>query len=221
MADPVNVELQAALEVVLAQLRAMDTTAQVAALNAIRTALHTAGPFAQEPVDLVLWVPNTDVRANDYNPNVVAPKEFQLLVRSIEADGYTQPIVGWPQEQGFEVVDGFHRHRVGKEVGAIRERVHGFLPIVEIQETQAGRNDRIASTIRHNRARGQHRVAAMSDLVVDLARRGWTDVRIAKELGMSADEVLRLKQVTGLASAFADHQFSKAWEPVEVEEADP
>lgn len=112
----------------------------------------------------------------------------------------------------YEVIDGFHRHRVGKECPDIQEKVHGYLPIVQIRETQEGRNDRMASTIRHNRARGKHKVEAMSDIVVELKRRFWSDERIAKELGMDADEVLRLQQVTGLSGLFADREFSEAWD---------
>lgn len=158
------------------------------------------------------WVKNDRVHANDYNPNSVAPPEMELLRHSIASDGYTQPIVSMPHDDAFEVIDGFHRHRVGKECQDIQARVHGYLPLVEIRETQDGRNDRMAATIRHNRARGTHKVEAMSDIVVELKRRFWSDDRIAKELGMEPDEVLRLQQVTGLASIFADREFSEAWE---------
>ena len=112
----------------------------------------------------------------------------------------------------YEVVDGFHRNRVGKEYADIRERIHGYLPIVVINNDREDKGDRIASTIRHNRARGKHKVEAMSDIVVELKRRNWSDKKIAKELGMDADEVLRLSQITGLAEMFADKDFSQAWE---------
>ena len=127
-------------------------------------------------------------------------------------DGYTQPIVAWPAEDGFEVVDGFHRNRVGREVGAVRKRVRGRLPISVINPERTAKEDRIAATIRHNRARGVHQVDAMSDIVLDLARRNRSDEWIAKELGMEPDEVLRLKQVTAMAELFADREFSEAWE---------
>lgn len=158
------------------------------------------------PVSRVRWVAADSVRANDYNPNSVAAPEMQLLRLSIEADGYTQPIVVWETEDGYEVVDGFHRHLIGKEMGLTH------LPVVVINPDRTDKGDRIASTIRHNRARGKHRVDAMSEIVQDLARRNWSDKRIAKELGMDADEVLRLKQITGLAEMFADREFSEAWE---------
>jgi ParB-like chromosome segregation protein Spo0J len=160
------------------------------------------------PVSKVLWVAADLVQANDYNPNSVAPPEMRLLELSIEQDGYTQPIVAWLRDDGvYEVVDGFHRHRVGKEKLKL-----SHLPVVVINASRQEKSDRIASTIRHNRARGKHAVSAMSDIVQELARRNWSDAKIAKELGMDADEVLRLKQISGLAEMFADQEFSEAWE---------
>lgn len=185
---------------------------RVEALNAVRAVIHEASPFASEPVDCVRWVPATTVTANDYNPNSVAPPEMKLLATSILADGYTQPIVGNAEGDQIVVVDGFHRHRVGREVKKVRERVRGYLPVVQIRTEQGGRQERMASTIRHNRARGQHSVEKMSEIVGELAKKGWTDEKIANELGMDADEVLRLKQITGLAELFADRAFSEAWE---------
>jgi len=185
---------------------------RVDAINKIRAMIHAISPFKTEPVDYVRWVKNTDVHSNDYNPNSVAPPEMELLRLSIAADGYTQPIVSMPAEGSYEVVDGFHRHRVGKECSDIQERVHGYLPLVQINTDRHDKSDRMAATIRHNRARGKHKVEAMSDIVVELKRRFWSDEKIATELGMEADEVLRLQQVTGLASIFADRAFSEAWE---------
>lgn len=186
---------------------------RIDAINAIRTALVQHSPMRREPVDCVIWVPADQLHANDYNPNVVAPPEMRLLQLSIMADGYTQPIVAWPDgDDSYEVVDGFHRNRVGREVGAVRKRVRGRLPIAVINADRTAAEDRVAATIRHNRARGVHQVDAMSDIVLDLARRGRSDEWIARELGMEPDEVLRLKQVTGLAELFADRDFSEAWE---------
>lgn len=186
---------------------------RIQAINEIKIALHEISPFKSEPVDCVLWVKNNLVGANDYNPNSVAPPEMKLLAHSIGEDGYTQPIVSWKREDDVhEVVDGFHRHRVGKEVAEITERVHGYLPLVVINNNRLDKNDRMASTIRHNRARGEHRVESMAEIVVELKRRFWDNQKIAKELGMDADEVLRLQQVTGLASLFQDSEFSQAWE---------
>jgi ParB-like chromosome segregation protein Spo0J len=188
-----------------------DIDERIKFINELRLAIHEASPFKSEPVDLVQWVKNDVVHANDYNPNSVAPPEMELLETSIMADGYTQPIVTWPNN-GFEVVDGFHRHRVGKESATVNQRIHGYLPVVVINSSQQDLGDRMAATIRHNRARGKHKVESMSEIVVELKRRFWSDEKIAKELGMEADEVLRLQQITGLASLFTDHNFSEAWE---------
>ena len=158
------------------------------------------------PVSQVRWVRIDTVTANDYNPNAVAPPEMKLLEISIINDGFTQPIVVWQTDDGFEVVDGFHRHLVGQKIGMTH------LPVVVINTDRSERTDRIASTIRHNRARGKHQIDAMSDIVQELARRNWSEKKIAKELGMEPDEVLRLKQITGLAEMFADDEFTEAWE---------
>lgn len=161
----------------------------------------------KHPISHVKWVPVDLVQANDYNPNSVAPPEMQLLEHSIRSDNYTQPIVTWLREDGiYEVVDGFHRHLVGKKLG------FSHLPVVVINNDRADKGDRISATIRHNRARGKHRVDAMSEIIVDLSRRNWSDEKISKELGMEQDEVLRLKQVSGLAELFQDEEFSEAWE---------
>jgi ParB-like chromosome segregation protein Spo0J len=193
-------------------LRQLDLASRVHAINAIRQALHKFSPFASEPVDCVQWVPLDEVIANDYNPNSVAPPEMKLLEHSITEDGYTQPIVAWKHDGVYEVVDGFHRNRVGRESISVKTRVHGYLPLSIINDSRLDRSDRIASTIRHNRARGKHKVEAMSDIVVELKRRNWSDQKISKELGMDPDEVLRLCQITGLAEVFANQEFSKAWD---------
>lgn len=203
------------------QLDGEPLESRIETINAIRRELHRYSPFAQEPVDCVLWVPAGNVTANDYNPNAVAPPEMRLLEHSITEDGYTQPIVAWSKGDVFEVVDGFHRHRVGRESVTVRKRVHGHLPLAVINSEREDRNDRIAATIRHNRARGKHQVAKMSDIVVELKRRNWTSERICKELGMEEDEVLRLCQITGLAELFSDQEFSQSWTADgEITEAD-
>ena len=159
------------------------------------------------PVNSVTWVPSEKVFANDYNPNKVAKPEMDLLRISIKADGFTQPIVVWRTDDGYEVIDGFHRHMVGKEMGLPE------LPVVVVNEGSTSKPDRMASTIRHNRARGKHQIGSMSDIVVELSRRNWSDRKIANELGMDQDEVLRLKQITGLADLFAEEEFSESWDP--------
>jgi len=195
-----------------------DEAAKVDAVNELRSEIHKYSPFASEPVDFVKWVKVDCVDANDYNPNSVAPPEMELLRRSIDHDGYTQPVVTWESDEGREVVDGFHRTRVCKECESVQERVHGYLPVVTIRSDCEDRSDRIAATIRHNRARGKHQVEAMSDIVTELKRRNWTDKRIAKELGMDEDEILRLCQITGLSELFENQDFSRAWEIGEIDD---
>lgn len=207
-----TLDLVTEIKLLVSLLSELETEERVSAINDIRAAIHEVSPFAGEPVDYVRWVPGGDVAANDYNPNSVAPPEMELLRVSIMADGYTQPIVTHAEDAGLVVVDGFHRNRVGKECSDVRERVHGYLPVVQIKATQTDRGDRMAATIRHNRARGKHRVEAMSEIIVELKRRFWSDEKIATQLGMEPDEVLRLAQITGLASLFASRDFSEAWE---------
>lgn len=223
ISQPFADQIVADAESVFGNLQDLDMQDRVETLNRIRLALAQFSPFKDEPVDSVQWVKAELVGANDYNPNSVAPPEMKLLEHSITEDGYTQPIVAWAREGAFEVVDGFHRHRVGKESATVRTRVHGYLPIVAINGAREDKGDRMAATIRHNRARGEHRVESMAEIVVELKRRFWSDEKIATELGMEADEVLRLTQVTGLAGLFADRAFSEAWEAdtfIEVEGAD-
>lgn len=205
-------EIVAAAVAVFAKLADLEEQEQIDAINDIRQALHEVSPMRGEPVDCVLWVRAEDVVANDYNPNSVAPPEMELLRLSIDADGYTQPIVTYPEGATRTVIDGFHRSRVGKEFETVRARVKGRLPVTSIRPDREERNNRIASTIRHNRARGKHGVEAMAQIVMELTRRNWTEARIAKELGMQPDEVLRLRQITGLAEMFAHREFSEAWE---------
>lgn len=180
-------------------------------INRIKLALHEISPMKNEPIDCVLWVKNESVHANDYNPNKVAPPEMELLELSIMNDGYTQPIVTWKNEDNNEVIDGFHRNRVGKESPIIKKRINGHLPIVSINKERTNKNDRIASTIRHNRARGKHQIDAMSEIVIELKNRNWSNEKIAKQLGMDAEEVLRLCQISGLEHLFSDKDFSRAW----------
>jgi len=187
-------------------------------INHIRSKLHDMSPFKDEPVDFVRWVKNTDVISNDYNPNKVAPPEMKLLELSIMNDGYTQPIVSWSNEEKgkVEVIDGFHRNRVGRESPVVSNRVKGFLPVVDIRKEQSSKSDRMASTIRHNRARGKHQVDAMSEIVIELKNRNWRNARIAKELGMNEEEVLRLCQISGIEHLFNDQDFSRAWNSYDV-----
>jgi ParB-like chromosome segregation protein Spo0J len=194
------------------ELTALPEDERIEVINQVRLALHQASPFSNEPVDCVLWVRADTVDANEYNPNKVAPPEMRLLEHSVAEDGYTQPVVTWMDGERREVVDGFHRRRVGLESKAVRRRVRGYLPVTTVNQDRTDKGDRMAATIRHNRARGKHQVQGMSEIVVELSRRNWSDRRIAKELGMDPDEVLRLKQISGLTEMFADAEFSEAWE---------
>jgi ParB-like chromosome segregation protein Spo0J len=202
----------------ISRMSLLDMETKINVINEIKIKLHDASPFKKEPVDCVLWVKNDEVVANDYNPNKVAPPEMELLEVSIMNDGYTQPIVTWNsvEKNKIEVIDGFHRTRVGKESNVVNNRVMGYLPVVDIRKEQSGKNDRIASTIRHNRARGKHQVDAMSEIVIELKNRNWSNKRISKQLGMDEEEVLRLCQVSGLEHLFSDDDFSKAWESSDV-----
>lgn len=205
------------LESVFGELDKLPLKEKVEAINAVRLAIHKHSPFKTEPVDCVQWVPNTKVTANEYNPNTVAPPEMKLLELSIENDGYTQPIVSWSRDGVYEVIDGFHRHRVGKESKPIQKRISGYLPLVVINSERTELSDRMASTIRHNRARGKHGVDSMSDIVVELKKRNRSEDWIAKHLGMDPDEVLRLCQVSGLVEMFSNTEFSQSWD-IEVKD---
>lgn len=197
---------------ILKKIESLSADEIIDASNKVKLYLHSISPLKAEPVDCVLWVKGEDVFANDYNPNSVAPPEMDLLRTSIMEDGYTQPIVTFKTENGNEVIDGFHRNRVGKECEEVNKRIMGYLPIVKINNEREDKGDRIAATIRHNRARGKHKVDSMSDIVLELKRRNWSDKKIAKQLGMDQDEILRLTQLGGLAEMFADREFSQAWE---------
>ncbi len=181
-------------------------------INKVKVALNAVSPMKDHPIDLVLWVPIEEVRRNDYNPNSVAPTELKLLETSITEDGYTQPVVTWIAEDGREIIDGFHRSKVAKESKAVANTLMGFIPVTTVRDRQVNKSNRMASTIRHNRARGTHSVDAMSEIVLELKARNWKTERICRELGMEQDEVLRLCQVTGLAGLFSDVEFSQAWE---------
>jgi ParB-like chromosome segregation protein Spo0J len=196
-----------------------DTDELIDEINALRQTIHDVSPFRAHPVDLIQWVPIESVVANDYNPNNVAPPEMELLRLSIAADGFTQPIVTNIEDDDRIVIDGFHRNRVGKESADVRDTLHERLPVVQIRDSAQDRENRMASTIRHNRARGKHSVVKMTDIVLELKRRNWSDSKISKQLGMDPDEVLRLSQIGGLAEAFADREFSMAWD-VEGEDVD-
>ena len=172
--------------------------------------------MSRSPAYNVIPVPIEKVKPNDYNPNAVAPPEYELLYDSIREDGYTMPVVCYRDEDRDEyiIVDGFHRYRIMLDHDDIRAREGGMLPVTVIDKPI---DCRMASTIRHNRARGSHNVDLMSNIIAELHELGRSDAWISKHLGMDEDEILRLKQITGLAALFKDVRFGRAWEPVEEE----
>lgn len=181
------------------------------ALYEVRERLHKeVSPVASQPIDFVRWVPIEQVQANDYNPNSVAKVEMNLLYVSIKHDGYTQPIVTIYDEaiDKYIIVDGFHRYFTCKSNADILERNKGMLPIVVIEKDI---NDRMASTVRHNRARGSHSIAGMSSMVFSMLENGWKDEDICNELGMEPEELIKLKHITGFSKLFEDVEYKKAW----------
>ncbi|MGL1881455.1 IbrB-like domain-containing protein [Proteus mirabilis] len=208
--------IETIISVLKEYLAKLNDEQKIEALNKIKISLHQISPFKNEPTDCVLWIKQQQIIANDYNPNVMSPTEKRLLETSLVKDGYTQPVVVLPIQQSknkpsqWQVVDGYHRYLLSKK-NSLNKRINGYLPITILDVESHTMADQMAATIRHNRARGQHQVAAMSDIVRDLSRLGWNDQKIGDELGMSQDEVLRLKQISGLAELFSEHDFSEAW----------
>ena len=193
-------------------LQSLPEEDRINAINAFRLAIHNNSPFREQPIDCVLWVKQDDITANDYNPNNVAPPEKRLLSQSLELDGFTQPIVVTQNaDRHYEIVDGFHRSEIGTSRASLKRQLKGYLPITCLRQARQDKHNRMAATIRHNRARGRHQINAMSEIVRELALLGWSDEKIGKELGMDGDEVLRLKQINGLLELFADRRYSEAW----------
>jgi len=176
-----------------------------------RELLHELSPQKEQPVDRIRWVPIEQVTANDYNPNSVAKNEMRLLYTSIKHDGYTQPVVTiWDEtKEKYVIVDGFHRYLTMKSNKDILEWTNGLLPIVVIKKDI---NDRMASTVRHNRARGKHSITGMANMVFSMLDNGWSDEAICLELGLEAEELIRLKHVTGFSKLFENVEYRKAWE---------
>ena len=185
-------------------------------MNEVRYELHQVSPLKHHPVDYVAWVKSTDVEANEYNPNAVAPPEMKLLYESILNDGYTMPIVSYKESECIRIVDGFHRRETEKRNTDISASTMGRVPVTNIRNSQTDQSNRMASTIRHNRARGSHNIELMSQIVTELVEMGKGDPWICKHIGMSPDELLRMKQITGLASLFTNKEFSQSWEATEL-----
>jgi ParB-like chromosome segregation protein Spo0J len=185
---------------------------KIETLNHVRKELHDVSPLRHHPVDYVFWEKSEKVEANEYNPNAVAPPEMKLLYESILNDGYTMPIVSFPDTEKTRIVDGFHRRETERRNKDISESTLGYIPLTTIRNSQSDSGNRMASTIRHNRARGSHNIELMSQIVSELVEMGKGDPWICKHVGMSIDELLRLKQITGLASLFLNKDFSESWE---------
>jgi ParB-like chromosome segregation protein Spo0J len=180
-------------------------------INDIKEFLHKELSEVNQPIDFVRWVPIDKVEPNDYNPNSVAKVEMGLLYKSIKHDGYTQPIVTIfdEEKQKYVIVDGFHRYFTCKHNKDIQDRNKGLLPIVVIEKDI---NERMAATVRHNRARGSHSISGMSSMVFEMLQNGWSDEHICNHLGMEAEEILKLKHITGFSKLFQDSEYKKAWE---------
>jgi ParB-like chromosome segregation protein Spo0J len=177
----------------------------------IKELIHNNSPLKEQPVNRIKWVDVNKVSPNDYNPNSVAKKEMGLLYTSILHDGYTQPVVTIYDEvkDKYIIIDGFHRYFTCKTNKDILDRNKGRLPIVVLNKDI---NDRMASTVRHNRARGMHSVTGMSSMVFNMLENGWEDVDICNELGMSVEELVKLKHITGFSKLFEDKEYSKSWQ---------
>lgn len=188
--------------------------AKIDALNKVRYQLHEVSPLRHHPVDFVAWVKSESVEANEYNPNRVAPPEMELLKQSIVEDGYTMPIVSFKDDATniIKIVDGFHRRETEMTCPEVAQSTFGHVPITDVRRSQSDSGNRMASTIRHNRARGVHNIELMSKIVAELVEMGKGDPWICKHIGMSPDELLRMKQITGLASLFLNRDFSESWE---------
>lgn len=198
-------------DALLDQIDALDGHSRLEAIEEVREALHNISPVCSQPVDRIRWVPVEDVEPNDYNPNSVAKIEMGLLYTSILHDGYTQPVVTIydADREKYVIVDGFHRYFTCRNNPDIRDRNMGYLPIVILDKPI---NDRMASTVRHNRARGKHSIDGMSNMVFQMSENGWSEAEICGELGMEAEEVLRLKHITGFSKLFENAEYKKAWE---------
>jgi hypothetical protein len=205
-------QIHSDLTTVLAQIESItDAREKIDTIQAVKERINRLSPVDTQPINNVLWVPIDKVSPNDYNPNKVAKIEMGLLYTSIKHDGYTQPVVTIYDEQQdmYVIVDGFHRYFTCKTNKDIRERNHGLLPIVVIAKDI---NDRMASTVRHNRARGKHSVTGMSNMVFSMLENGWTDAEICNHLGMQPEEILKLKHITGFSKLWQDVTYRNAWE---------
>ncbi|CAI2031403.1 ParB-like nuclease domain [Serratia quinivorans] len=184
---------------------------KINAINELKKIISQHSPFSDDPVDCVVWLKTETIKMNNYNPNLMATPEIKLLKHSIKTNGFTQPVVVSNNTGENIIIDGSHRFLISTSIDTDKSIWHGYLPVVEIKKNNIDEKGNIAATIRHNRARGKHQISAMSEIIRDLHRMGWKDEQIGRELGMENDEILRLKQITGLAELFEDEDFSQAW----------
>lgn len=197
------------IKAICAQIEALPLEEKIEALNRIRSSLHEISPFRNEPVDLVLWVKSEDVIPNNYNPNVVYRPEMRLLEYSVKTYGVAYAIAAHRNSSEYIVVDGEHRHTILSTNKPLIKRLHGYTPVAPLGTKTD--EDRMAATIAFNRARGVHKLDSMSDIVISMIRAGWTDDEVADALGMDADEILRMKQVSGIAKIFERENYNRAW----------
>lgn len=188
-----------------------NSTNKIKFLNDLKEFIHREISEIKQPIDFVRWIPVEQVEPNDYNPNSVAKVEMGLLYKSIKHDGYTQPVVTIFDEkkQKYVIVDGFHRYFTCKTNKDIYDRNKGYLPCVVIEKDI---NERMAATVRHNRARGEHSVTGMSNMVFEMLQNGWSDNEICNHLGMEPEEILKLKHITGFSKLFEDVEYNKSWQ---------
>ena len=200
-----------AIEVITKELQKYSGADRQIAINHLNEYIYNNLTEIKQPIGYVRWVDINKVQPNDYNPNSVAKVEMGLLYKSIKHDGYTQPVVTIYDNEidKYIIVDGFHRYFTCLNNKDIYERNLGMLPIVVIEKDI---NERMAATVRHNRARGEHSVSGMSNMVFEMLNNGWTDEEICNHLGMEAEEILKLKHITGFSKLFEDVEYSKSWE---------
>ena len=177
-------------------------------INELRACIHERSPMKGEPCDFIQWVKIERVSPNDYNPNSTAGKEMNLLYISIKEDGVTMPVVTIKDVEGFTIIDGFHRYFTCKAMVDLKERMHGYLPITTLNKTL---EERIAATVRHNRARGSHSVQGMSNLVFKMLQEGVEDEEICRKLGLDATELVKLKHITGYSKLYENVEYGKSW----------
>lgn len=208
-----NVTVKEITESLRCLLSSLTQTQRIETINQVKSAMQEFSPFRNEPIDCVLWMKTKKIVTNDYNPNNVAGPEKALLYTSLVQDGFTHPIVATqdPTCDKYVIIDGFHRFELSKKKGELNKRLDDYVPVVLMPQASHDKSHRMAATIRHNRARGRHQINSMAEIVRELSHLGWNDEKISLELGMEADEVLRLKQVCGLFEMFNNRKFSQAW----------